>query len=694
MEIRLSKALPAVAILSSALAITAFFLLSYITVKSTYEQNANSLLTDIAKANASNINTFFEELNQETQYQANTTVFVKALVDFTSGWESSDPDNVRKIYLSDETDRSEKILGDGEEMYEFMHEAHHGVILNYLKKSAYSDIILVSKDGVIAYSAMKGDEFGININAPDKGVGDVALIRSAIEKTPQKGSYQSSFVKDAKGNTVAFLSSRIIGDGKFLGYFLAKLSAKTVAEQFNTYKMLGETGLLAIVDNKGSPIMLSNNQARDKLIIPKRFPQQSDVTFQLGEGDVVQNPVTYVLGNLPALPGQYYLVAQQDQDEIFLASNALARNMGWMALGVLLLTGMCVYLFIGYILRPLSRVSLAIMEVSSGKISEENNVKSRFSEIKQIADSLSVFAQNFSEKARLEALNKEEYQRQVDERETLEKEIAVFQTEISQLLERLSAGSQGMEQCAGSLNSVADEASKEVTSAKTASGSASENVQLVARSTEDLAGTIDQISKQAQETRLSVKNASEMVDLTSVGVEELSKATDQIGEVISFIRDIAEQTNLLALNATIEAARAGEAGKGFAVVASEVKQLSEKTASATDQISDQISLVQTSSGKTVDAIGKVSLSISTVSELATEIADAVEQQGVSTREISTRLGFAATGSTEAYSSVESMSLTIEKTTDEAEKALLVSREIDSVSDELSSTIDSFLKKVS
>src|SRR6185369_9336604 len=99
------------------------------------------------------------------------------------------------------------------------------------------------------------------------------------------------------------------------------------------------------------------------------------------------------------------------------------------------------------------------------------------------------------------------------------------------------------------------------------------------------------------------------------------------------INEIAEQTNLLALNATIEAARAGEAGKGFAVVASEVKNLANQTAKATEEIASHVGAIQTETQRSVSAIQGVASIIEEINKLTNSVTASVEQQGATTQEI-------------------------------------------------------------
>lgn len=240
-----------------------------------------------------------------------------------------------------------------------------------------------------------------------------------------------------------------------------------------------------------------------------------------------------------------------------------------------------------------------------------------------------------------------------------------FEINIKGIAEAVSSASTEMQSSAEALAATAEETSNQANT--------------VAAASEELSSSINEISQQVSRSASISAEAVSEAQRSEQQIQGLANAADKIGEVVNLINDIAGQTNLLALNATIEAARAGEAGKGFAVVASEVKNLANQTAKATEEISGQVSSIQSATRDAVGAIAGISKIINELNEIATAISSAVEEQGAATQEVATNI----TGVTSAAS----------ETGQSATQVLEAAAELSRQSEILGTEADSFLTEM-
>ncbi len=165
--------------------------------------------------------------------------------------------------------------------------------------------------------------------------------------------------------------------------------------------------------------------------------------------------------------------------------------------------------------------------------------------------------------------------------------------------------------------------------------------------------------KVVQETVEGMNQISDAVESVSSQVTGLGEQSAEIGKIVAVIDDIAAQTNLLALNAAIEAARAGEQGRGFAVVADEVRQLAERVTQATKEIAGLIEGVQTSVDQSVKATATGSELVAKGSELANQAGTALEQIIESVSEVSRQITAIAESSSEVRRSSDEMVATVD-----------------------------------
>ncbi|MBF0242019.1 MAG: bacteriohemerythrin [Desulfamplus sp.] len=217
--------------------------------------------------------------------------------------------------------------------------------------------------------------------------------------------------------------------------------------------------------------------------------------------------------------------------------------------------------------------------------------------------------------------------------------------------EQMSEDSEDLSMRANTVAAASEEMSANMGSVAAASEESSTNLSIVAESASQMKQTLNEVAQSCSRARIISEKATSSVGKASDKVKLLGEAAKEISKITEVITEIAEQTNLLALNATIEAARAGEAGKGFAVVASEIKHLATETTNATHDIINRVAGIQKSTDETVFEVGNISEVIVEVNDIVSTIAAAIEEQSVAATEVSDNIHQASLGIAEVNENV-------------------------------------------
>ncbi|MCL6471358.1 MAG: methyl-accepting chemotaxis protein [Firmicutes bacterium] len=232
-------------------------------------------------------------------------------------------------------------------------------------------------------------------------------------------------------------------------------------------------------------------------------------------------------------------------------------------------------------------------------------------QLAQGSDSISLTASQISESISEIAGDSEQQSKSTGEVHSLVDQIA---TAIDQVSKGAIEQSRNVSDTTGSMGQLASAIDKVAENAKTVLNVVSDSQQIASRGQEAVGESMSGMAR----IRATVSESANKI-------QTLGEKSKQIGEIIEVIDDIAEQTNLLALNAAIEAARAGEHGKGFAVVADEVRKLAERSARATGEIAELIKGIQDETMQAVEAMQRGTSEVEAGSELAHHAGTAIEE---------------------------------------------------------------------
>ncbi|MBO6609285.1 MAG: methyl-accepting chemotaxis protein [Altererythrobacter sp.] len=351
--------------------------------------------------------------------------------------------------------------------------------------------------------------------------------------------------------------------------------------------------------------------------------------------------------------------------------------------------------------KKVSEVTSGMTKLANGDSNFEIEGIERRDEIGEMLRALALFkranvrlqkwAKERADRAKADAAEQERIQE--EKAQVLRDFAAQFERSVGDIVGGVAAASSQLQITATDMAKSAEESTHQTSLVSKSMEEANAGATAAAAASDEFAMSIGEISRQAASSAELAREASSTASDADNTISELAASAQEVGQIVELIQTIAQRTNLLALNASIEAARGGEAGRGFAVVASEVKELAMQTSRATEKIADQIKSMQDTTGASVTALRSIASQVDQLENTAVAIASAVDQQSVAGQDLARSIELAAQATDAVSSHIDDVRELSLSTGAAASQVLGSANNLEEQSRMLNSQVETFLSKV-
>jgi len=499
---------------------------------------------------------------------------------------------------------------------------HEQFFQNYAKEYGYYDIFIIcAKHGHVMYTQAKESDFGANIGSGslrDSGLGEVYR---KVKESKRPVFVDMAPYAPSNGDPAMFLGAPVFTDGEMRSIVVLQISDASINKIMQFRKgygdsqedyLVGQDKLMrsdSFLDPKGHSLKASfaNNAMADTEASRDALGGKSDtkIVMDYNENSVLSSYAPVKIGQ----DLKWAILSEIDEAEVLITPNSI-RNILIIDVVIILVIVIVIAFFLisTSIIKPLNKFKTKILEISSNHDLTQRVDTDAPAEIQEMGNSFNTLLNSLQE---LIATSKNSS----TENASISHELSTTALGVGKNVENSvviveQATSQAKDVQSEIVNAIAD---------------AQESKDDIVKANQNLGVARDDIISLTSKVQVTAEAEAELAQ----NMEELSKEANEVKTILVVIGDIADQTNLLALNAAIEAARAGEHGRGFAVVADEVRKLAERTQKTLSEINATISVVVQSIG---DASTQMSGNSQEIQELA-NIAQGVENKINDTVEI-------------------------------------------------------------